>query len=150
VIISTNKQVTVSPDIRKRAVVCPIDAAIPDQHATSKEIAHRAHSQIGTTFYRAYRQRLLPLLRAMREQIAERPMAPPDLLEVSSQVLHNLVSGCLGTAREWMGPVTNDIPLTGQSPAALCRYCGQAALDSGLTYRVMRISSLPLRTVRSM
>ena len=43
VIISTNKQVSaVSPDIRKRAVMCLIDAAIPDQHATSKEIAHRA------------------------------------------------------------------------------------------------------------
>jgi len=80
VILSTNKQVSaVSPDIRKRAVVCLIDAAIPDQQAASKEIAHRAHSQIGTALYRAYLQRLLPLLPEMREQIAERPMAPPDL-----------------------------------------------------------------------
>jgi hypothetical protein len=109
VIISANKQVSaVSPDIRKRAVVCLIDAAIPDQHATSKEIAHRAHSQIGTAFYRAYLQRLLPLLPAMREQIAEHPMAPPDLLEVSSRVLHDLTVSCLGNAPEWMAPVTND------------------------------------------
>ena len=109
VIISTNKQVSaVSPDIRKRAVVCLIDAAIPDQHATSKEIAHRAHSQIGTAFYRAYLQRLLPLLPAMREQLAVRPMAPPDLLEVSSRVLHDLTVSCLGNVPEWVAPVTND------------------------------------------
>ncbi|MBV8359231.1 MAG: NgoFVII family restriction endonuclease [Deltaproteobacteria bacterium] len=109
VIISTNKQVSaVSPDIRKRAVVCLIDAAIPDQHATSKEIAHRAHSRIGTALYRAYLRRLLPLLPAMREQIAERPMSPPDLLEVSSQVLRELIVGCLGNRPEWMGLVTNN------------------------------------------
>jgi hypothetical protein len=109
VIISTNKQVSaVSPDIRKRAVVCLIDAAIPDQHATSKEIAHRAHSRIGTALYRAYLQRLLPLMPAMREQIAERPMAPPDLLEVSSEVLRDLTVGYLGNAPEWMTRVTNN------------------------------------------
>ena len=49
VILSTNKQVSaVSPDIRKRAVVCIIDAAIPDQQSASKEIAHRAHANIST------------------------------------------------------------------------------------------------------
>jgi predicted metal-dependent phosphoesterase TrpH len=58
VILSTNKQVSaVSPDIRKRAVVCMIDAAIPDQQSASKEIAHRAHANIGATLYRAYLKR---------------------------------------------------------------------------------------------
>ena len=109
VIISTNKQVSaVSPDIRKRAVVCLIDAAIPDQQASFKEIAHRAHSQIGTALYRAYLRRLFPLLPAMREQIAERPMAPPDLLEVSSRVLRDLMAACLERPPEWMAPVTNN------------------------------------------
>jgi hypothetical protein len=44
----------------------------------------------------------------MREQIAERPMAPPDLLEVSSRVLHDLTVSWLGNAPDWMAPVTND------------------------------------------
>jgi hypothetical protein len=40
VILSTNKQVNaVSPDIRKRAVVCLIDAAIPDQQSACMAIA---------------------------------------------------------------------------------------------------------------
>jgi len=46
-----------------------IDAAIPDQQSASKEIAHRAHANIGTALYRAYLMRLLPLIPAMRERI---------------------------------------------------------------------------------
>jgi hypothetical protein len=108
VIISTNKQVSaVSPDIRKRAVVCLIDAAIPDQHTPSKEIAHRAHADIGTNFYRAYLKRLLPMLPTMREQIAERPMAPPDLLEVSSALIRDLMGSYVESMPGWMKPVTN-------------------------------------------
>jgi hypothetical protein len=108
VIISTNKQVSaVSPDIRKRAVVCLIDAAIPDQHIPSKEIAHRAHAQIGTNLYRAYLKRLLPLLPAMREQITERPMAPPDLLEISSTLMRDLIGSYTKSVPDWMRPVTN-------------------------------------------
>lgn len=80
VILSTNKQVSaVSPDIRKRAVVCMIDAAIPDQQSASKEIAHRAHANIGTALYRAYLKRLLPLIPAMRGRIAERPIGAAGL-----------------------------------------------------------------------
>jgi len=53
IVTSTNKQVSaVSPDIRKRTVASLIDAAIPDRHSCSSEIAHRAHARMGTTFYR--------------------------------------------------------------------------------------------------
>ena len=65
-------------------------------------------AQISTALYRAYLQRLLPLLPAMREQIAYWPMAPPDLLEVSSGVLRDLMIGYLSDAPEWMEPVTNN------------------------------------------
>jgi hypothetical protein len=108
VILSTNKQVSaVSPDIRKRAVVCMIDAATPDQQSASKEIAHRAHANIGTALYRAYLKLLLPLIPAMRERIAERPMAPPDLIETSSGVLRSLIGEHLQAVPPWMTSVTN-------------------------------------------
>src|SRR5208282_2604305 len=108
VILSTNKQVSaVSPEIRKRAVVCLIDAAIPDQQSASREIAHRAHAHIGTNLYRAYLRRLLPLIAPMREQIAERPMAPPDLIELSSSVLRDLITEHVKSAPDWMRAVTN-------------------------------------------
>jgi hypothetical protein len=108
VILSTNKQVSaVSPDISKRAVVCMIDAAIPDQQSASKEIAHSAHANIGTALYRGYLQRLLPPIPKMREQIAERPMAPPDLIETSSDVLRSLIGEHLQAVPPWMTSVTN-------------------------------------------
>src|SRR5262249_9771819 len=108
VILSTNKQVSaVSPDIRKRAVVCMIDAAIPDQQSASKEIAHRAHANMGTALYRAYLRRLLPLVAPMRDQIAERPMARPDLIETSSKVLRDLIGERVGKIPDWMAPVSN-------------------------------------------
>jgi hypothetical protein len=44
----------------------------------------------------------------MREQIAERPMAPSDLLEVSSGGLLDLMVNCLGSAAGWMAAVTNN------------------------------------------
>jgi hypothetical protein len=34
-------------------------------------------------------------------------MAPPDLLEVSSRLLRDLMADCLGNAPAWMTPVTN-------------------------------------------
>jgi len=108
VILSTNKQVSaVSPDIRKRAVVCRIDAAIPDQQSASKEIAHRAHANIGTNLYRAYLQRILPSIAPMREKIADRPMAPPDLIELSSSVLRDLIREHAKSVPNWMRTVTN-------------------------------------------
>ena len=108
VILSTNKQVSaVSPDIRKRAVVCLIDAAIPDQQSASKEIAHRAHAKIGSALYRAYLKRLLPLLAPMREQVAERPMMPPDLIETSSRLLGDLIAEHVKETPQWMTAVTN-------------------------------------------
>jgi hypothetical protein len=108
IILSTNKQVSaVSPDIRKRAVVCMIDAAIPDQQSASKEIAHRAHANIGTALYRAYLKHLLPLIPEMKERIAERPMAPPDLIETSSGVLRSLIGEHLKEIAPWMTPITN-------------------------------------------
>ena len=108
VILSTNKQVSaVSPDVRKRAVVCLVDAAIPDQQSASKEIAHRAHANIGTELYRAYLTRLLPSILPMQEQIVARPMAPPDLIDASSRILRDLIAEHVKDVPEWMTPVTN-------------------------------------------
>jgi hypothetical protein len=109
IVISTNKQVSaVSPDIRKRAVACLIDAAIPDRHSRSFEVAHRAHARMGTSLYKAYLQKLLPLVSEMRAAIGERPLEPPDLLETSSRLLREVIMGHVEELPEWMTIVTND------------------------------------------
>ena len=43
----------------------------------------------------------------MRDQIAERPMAPPDLIETSSKVLRDLIGERVGKIPDWMAPVSN-------------------------------------------
>lgn len=109
IIISTNKQVSaVSPDIRKRAVACLIDAAIPDRHSRSFEIAHRAHARMGTSLYKSYLQRLLPLVSEMRAAIGEKPLEPPDLLETSSRLLREVIAPRVKELPDWMAIVTND------------------------------------------
>lgn len=109
IVISTNKQVSaVSPDIRKRAVACLIDAAIPDRHSRSFEIAHRAHARMGTNLYKAYLQKLLPLVLEMRAVIAETPLEPPDLLETSSRMLLELILRHVDAPPKWLSAVTND------------------------------------------
>ena len=109
IVISTNKQVSaISPDIRKRAVACRIDAAIPDRHSRSFEIAHRAHARMGTNLYKAYLRKLLPLLSEMRAAVGEKPLEPPDLLETSSRLLREVIVDHVRKAPPWMKWVTND------------------------------------------
>ncbi len=109
IIISTNKQVSaVSPDIRKRAVACLIDAAIPDRHSRSFEIAHRAHARMGTNLYKAYMRKLLPLVSEMRAAISEKPLEAPDLLETSSRLLREVITEHVRDIPSWMTTVTND------------------------------------------
>jgi len=109
IVISTNKQVSaVSPDIRKRAVACLIDAAIPDRHSRSFEIAHRAHARMGTNLYKAYLRKLLPLVSGMRAAVGEKPLEPPDLLETSSRLLREVIVEHVSQAPAWMTRVTND------------------------------------------
>jgi hypothetical protein len=109
IVISTNKQVSaVSPDIRKRAVACLIDAAIPDRHSRSFEIAHRARAKMGTNLYKVYLQRLLPLTAEMRAAIGENPLEPPDLLATSSRLLREVIARHVKELPDWMATVTND------------------------------------------
>lgn len=109
IVISTNKQVSaVSPDIRKRAVACLIDAAIPDRHSRSFEIAHRAHARMGTSLYKVYLQQLLPLVPEMRATIGEKPLEPPDLLATSSRLLREVIARHVKELPDWMATVTND------------------------------------------
>jgi hypothetical protein len=109
IVISTNKQVSaVSPDIRKRAVACLIDAAIPDRHSRSFEIAHRAHAHMGTTLYKVYLQKLLPLVSEMRAAIADKPLEPPDLLAASSRLLREVIGAEVKDVPGWLTILTND------------------------------------------
>ena len=69
-VLTTNRDVsTIPPDLAKRMVTCHIDAAIPENRTIIERLARRAPKASGTAVYRAYLQRLIPEVRAMRGRI---------------------------------------------------------------------------------
>ena len=102
VVLTTNRDVTsIPPDLTKRMVTCHIDAAIPENRSVTERNARRAQNEIGTALYRAYLQRLIPEVRAMRAEIDAGPEGFPDLLACSSVVLRGVLGEALGDLPDW-------------------------------------------------
>ncbi len=107
ILISTNRDVTaVTPDLRKRMVVCHIDGARP--RGMPEAPARAALSGVGTALYRTYLDRLAPRLPELLEALARDPHHPPDLLRVSSETLSGLLAVALGAAPDWARPIAQD------------------------------------------
>lgn len=102
IVLTTNRDVsTIPPDLTKRMVTCHIDAAIPENRSVTERLARRAHKEIGTGLYRAYLQRLIPEVRAMRAEIDADADTFPDLLARSAEVLRAVLAEALGGAPDW-------------------------------------------------
>ncbi len=107
VVLTTNRDVTsIPPDLTKRMVTCHIDAAIPENRSVTERIARRAQNEIGTALYRAYLQRLIPEVRAMRAEIDGEPEGFPDLLACSAAMLRGVLGEALGELPAWAKPLT--------------------------------------------
>jgi hypothetical protein len=107
VVLTTNRDVTaIPPDLTKRMVTCHIDAAIPENRSVNERNARRAQNDIGTALYRAYLQRLIPAVRAMRAEIDAGPDDFPDLLARSSTILRDVLAEALGELPDWAKPLT--------------------------------------------
>ena len=106
IVLTTNRDVsTIPPDLTKRMVTCHIDAAIPDNRLMTERIAGRAQKEIGTALYRAYLQRLIPEVSAMRADIDAETETFPDLLARSSEILGELLGQALDTVPDWARPL---------------------------------------------
>ena len=106
VVLTTNRDVsTIPPDLTKRMVTCHIDAAIPENRSVTERLARRAQKEIGTALYRAYLQRLIPEVRAMRAEIDADVEGFPDLLARSADVLRSVLNEALGELPDWARPL---------------------------------------------
>ena len=106
IVLTTNRDVsTIPPDLTKRMVTCHIDAAIPENRSVTERIARRAQKEIGTALYRAYLQRLIPEVSAMRADIDAETETFPDLLARSSEILGELLGQALDTVPDWARPL---------------------------------------------
>ena len=107
VVLTTNRDVTsIPPDLTKRMVTCHIDAAIPENRSVTERNARRAQNEIGTALYRAYLQRLIPEVRAMRAEIDAGAEGFPDLLARSAALLRGVLGEALGELPDWARPLT--------------------------------------------
>jgi hypothetical protein len=107
IVLTTNRDVaTIPPDMTKRMVTCHIDAAIPENRSITERMARRAQKEIGTALYRAYLQRLIPEVQAMRAEIDAETEGFPDLLACSSQILRSMLSEALPAVPAWTRPLT--------------------------------------------
>jgi hypothetical protein len=107
VVLTTNRDVsTIPPDLTKRMVTCHIDAAIPENRSVTERLARRAQKEIGTALYRAYLQRLIPEVRAMRAEIDADVEGFPDLLARSADVLRAVLGEALGVLPDWARPLS--------------------------------------------
>ena len=106
IVLTTNRDVSsVPPDLTKRMVTCHIDAAIPENRSVTERIARVATREIGTSLYRAYLQRLIPEVCAMRAAIDAEPAEFPDLLARSSAILRDILGQALGDLPAWARPL---------------------------------------------
>ena len=106
IMLTTNRDVSsIPPDLTKRMVSCHIDAAIPENRSVTERIARLALREIGTALYRAYLQRLIPEVRAMRAEIDAETAQFPDLLARSSAILRDILNEALGDQPVWARPL---------------------------------------------
>ena len=102
IMLTTNRDVSsIPPDLTKRMVTCHIDAAIPENRSVTERIARLALREIGTALYRAYLQRLIPEVRAMRAEIDAEAAQFPDLFVRSSEILGDILGEALGDPPVW-------------------------------------------------
>jgi hypothetical protein len=107
IVLTTNRDVSsIPPDLTKRMVTCHIDAAIPENRSVTERMARRAQKDIGTALYRAYLQRLIPRVRAMRAEIDAESERFPDLLACSSEILRSILSESLAEPPGWLRLLT--------------------------------------------
>jgi hypothetical protein len=107
IVLTTNRDVSsIPPDLTKRMVTCHIDAAIPENRSVTERMARRAQKEIGTALYRAYLQRLIPRVRAMRAEIDAESERFPDLLACSSEILRSILSEAIAEPPGWLRPLT--------------------------------------------
>jgi hypothetical protein len=106
IVLTTNRDVSsIPPDLTKRMVTCHIDAAIPESVSVTERMARRAQKDIGTALYRAYLQRLIPLVRTMRAEIDGGAEMHPDLLAGSAGLLRGVLEEALGPLPDWARPL---------------------------------------------
>ena len=92
VAISANDDVTVAPEIVRRAIVCNIQIGRKNTELMKSNIVRRVQKNIGTAFYCEYLRRMIDAVADMLDEIKSEDNSPPDILYASSQIIIEIFS----------------------------------------------------------
>ena len=110
VVISANEDVkAVAPEIRRRTVVCRVEAGLTNTEVMRSNTVRTVQKKIGTAFYREYIRRMFEqipdLIEALQKENGENM---PDILKVSSEVLYCIIQEYVGQLPHYVVPLTID------------------------------------------
>ena len=94
VVISANEDVkAVAPEVRRRTVICRVNAGLTDTEVMKSNIVRSVQQKIGTAFYREYLRRMLDIVPELIDQLKDDESEnAPDILKVSSEVIVAIIS----------------------------------------------------------
>lgn len=103
-LISTNRDVNViPPDLRKRMLVCHIDAARPK--SMSDSLARRARKDVSTALFRHFLARFAAGMGDLVASMADEGKTTPDVVQKASALLTEIIADGTGGGPDWMTPV---------------------------------------------
>lgn len=108
VVISANEDVkAVAPEIRRRTVVCRVEAGLTNTEVMRSNTVRAVQKKIGTAFYREYVRRMFDrvpdLIEAIQKESGE---TMPDILKLSSEVLLEIIQEHVCELPHYVLPLT--------------------------------------------
>lgn len=108
VVISANEDVkAVAPEIRRRTVVCRVEAGLTNTEVMRSNTVRTVQKKIGTAFYREYIRRMFEqipdLIEALQKENGENM---PDILKASSEVLLGIIQEYVEELPHYVVPLT--------------------------------------------
>lgn len=94
VVISANEDVkAVAPEVIRRTVICRVQAGLTNTEVMKSSVVRTVQREIGTAFYREYLRQMFEFVPYMINELKEdETESAPDILEISSKVLLNIMS----------------------------------------------------------
>lgn len=94
VVISANEDVkAVAAEVVRRTVICHVQAGLKNTELMKTSIVRRVQRNIGTAFYRDYLRRMIGKIPELLDVLKnDEDQEAPDILEVSSKILYEIIS----------------------------------------------------------
>jgi hypothetical protein len=114
VVISANEDVkAVAPEIRRRTVICHVQAGLTNTEIIKNSVVRRIQRGIGTAFYREYLRLLLERVPVLLDTLHSENESgeeeqPPDILGESSRIICGLVEKYAPPLPSFVRPLTLD------------------------------------------